>query len=713
MKLIGVYSSSHETLKDEWFLPTLKDDYEVSLYPSGTRGRGTYMEEDWKKTVLFKSQKIIEAIQVNWGATFVYSDMDVAFFAPTKHLIASSLNGKDIVCQLDDPAGNLCTGFFALRANQATLKLWQQVHKAIEREGRDQPAFNRLARAMKDLRAGYLPISFFGMGTFSGRHFPEMEHIYVPANPVMFHANWTREVEHKTALLSLAQRIIQRPGSSRALNNFLFRMGHERRTPETVDRVIRRDLIGEHYDRDAFVRPSNVAFDLSTACQLRCPSCPTATGDIAKSIGTGVLRLANFEKFLHEHPWISDIELSNWGEVFLNPDLESILRHAHERGVALRIDNGANLDRASDRALEAVVKYQLRSLSCSIDGASQEVYSIYRVNGDFDRVIEHIRQINAFKKQYGSPYPALRWQYVAFGHNEHEIGKARELARELGMEFYVKLSWDDLYGETFSPIIDRELISDASELGVADRQEYEEKFNRNYIAPTCHQLWLRPRINFDGRVLGCSINHWDDFGNVFADGLEACLKGEKMQRTKDMLIGLTEPDAASPCLKCSVYASMVKNNAWIKPQELMNPLQGNGLGISSPRSRAYLLARRLYQVVRRLRTTGRRSEAGDQRSEVPPSREPPSRKTSAAAQGYGVTGRRARDYSESLGEQAARQAEAKEQIRSNAQRPTPNSQVGRQSNPYIRVTCRAVASCEGGSAVKFSEMLNVFHLTRI
>ena len=53
-------------------------------------------------------------------------------------------------------------------------------------------------------------------------------------------------------------------------------------------------------------------------------------------------------------------------------------------------------------------------------------------------MIEHIRRINAFKKQYRSEYPALRWQDVAFGHNEHEIGRARAMARELGMEFYVK-----------------------------------------------------------------------------------------------------------------------------------------------------------------------------------------------------------------------------------------------------------------------------------
>lgn len=595
MKLISVFSPSHETLKDEWFLRTLKDDYEVCLYRCEARGQGRYMEQDWTQAVLFKSARIIDAIRENWGEVFVYSDVDVAFFAPTAEPILSCIAGKDIVCQVDDPVGNLCTGFFGIRANDVTLRLWQQVQRAVELERRDQVAFNRLVRGMQELRAGYLPASFFGMGTFTARTFQGRERFYVPADPVMFHANWTKDVDNKIALLALAQRIIERRKWGRTVNNFRFGLQYGRKTTRAVETLIRLDRVPAFYGRSAFVRPSHVALDLSTACQLKCPSCPTATGAIAKSIGAGFLSFANFEKFLQDHPWVSDIELSNWGEVFLNRDLEQILRHAHRQQVALRIDNGANLDRASDRALEALVKYKLRSLCCSIDGASQEVYSVYRVNGDFDRVLGHVRRINAFKKEYRSPYPALRWQYVAFGHNEHEIGKARDMARELGMQFYLKLSWDDLYGEAFSRVKDRELIKKESELGVADRREYEEKFRRNYIAKACHQLWLRPRINFDGRLLGCSINHWDDFGNVFTNGLEASLNGEKMQRTKDMLLGLTEADASSPCLRCHVYRSMSKNNAWVRPHDLLDGLAD---ARHPPHSRLTALAGRLYRTAR-------------------------------------------------------------------------------------------------------------------
>jgi MoaA/NifB/PqqE/SkfB family radical SAM enzyme len=374
--------------------------------------------------------------------------------------------------------------------------------------------------------------------------------------------------------------IVAGGGWARRANNFLVGLQHGGKARHAVDVLIRQDRIPDRprarlqASDVSFSRPRRVALDLSTVCQLKCPSCPTANGTIARSIGAGFLTLANFKTFVRNHPWVSDIELSNWGEVFLNKDLEQILRHADRQHVAVRIDNGANLDRASDEALEALVRYKVRSLTCSIDGASPDVYSIYRVNGHFDRVIGHVRQINALKQQYSSPYPALRWQFVAFGHNTHEIGKARDMARELGMEFHLKLSWDDLYTDAFSPVKDRELIRTQSSAGVADRREYEEKFGRSYIAASCHQLWLRPRINFDGRLLGCSINHWGDFGNVFTSGLETLLNSEKVRRTKEMLLGLRSAEKGSPCLSCPVYHSMSTHNAWVRPEDLAHEAAG-------------------------------------------------------------------------------------------------------------------------------------------
>jgi len=219
MKLIAVYTPSHKVLLDDWFLPGLQDDFDVILHKSEIIGSGAYMQKDWSDAVLFKCDAIIDAITKNWGEVFVYSDVDIEFFASMKNIILNAMQDKDIVCQLDSPNGVLCTGFFAAKANEQTLALWQDVRKAILIEHRDQKAFNRLIRAQRDIRFGYLPLGFFGAGTFNDRQWHKGQPFYIPTSPVMFHANFTIGLDNKVAALKQAKKIISEGGSSIFVNN--------------------------------------------------------------------------------------------------------------------------------------------------------------------------------------------------------------------------------------------------------------------------------------------------------------------------------------------------------------------------------------------------------------------------------------------------------------------------------------------------------------
>lgn len=131
-----------------------------------------------------------------------------------------------------------------------------------------------------------------------------------------------------------------------------------------------------------YTRPRRLRIEACSACNLRCPVCPVTTGHIHPAIGTGLLTHEDFQQLLDNNPWIDEVELSNYGEVFFNPDLVGILRTAYERGVRITLENGVNLNRCS---AEALVKYNVRSMTCSIDGASQETYQMYRVR-DVQRV---------------------------------------------------------------------------------------------------------------------------------------------------------------------------------------------------------------------------------------------------------------------------------------------------------------------------------------
>jgi len=316
----------------------------------------------------------------------------------------------------------------------------------------------------------------------------------------------------------------------------------------------------------------HIRLEAATACQLKCPACPTAGGETGKRLGTGFLKFDDFKKVVDENPWVSRIELSNWGEIFLNKDLLKILAYAYKRNVALLAANGTNLNNVSSEVLEGLVKYKLRVLKCSIDGASQKTYVQYRVNGDFDTVIGNIKRINHWKAKYRSEFPKLQWQYIAFGHNEHEIAKARQMAEELNMKFFFKLSWDDLYTKEFSPVRNKDLVRKESGLGVASREEYRQTYGHEFVErKCCSEIWKSPQINFDGRVLGCSINYWGDFGNAFKDGLKETLNNEAITYARDMLKGKVPPKAGIPCTTCKVYHRIEKSGHWVTEEETSLP----------------------------------------------------------------------------------------------------------------------------------------------
>lgn len=314
------------------------------------------------------------------------------------------------------------------------------------------------------------------------------------------------------------------------------------------------------------IRPKKIGVEASSICQLRCPSCPNTSGATHPVIGRGFLRISDFRKLIDENPWVTEIELSNYGEIFLNPDLSELIEYAFIRGVTVSADNGVNLNDVKEKVLEDLVRYQFRSMSCSIDGASNETYKIYRRGGSFDTVLSNIDRLNFFKTKFKSRLPVLRWQFIVFGHNEHEIAIARKLAGKLNMTFHVKLSWSP----QFSPVKNEELVR--NEIGAASREEYKKIHHVDYKQSLCHKLWVQPQINWDGKVLGCPRNFWADYGgNAFKDGLLSCITGRRIEYAREMLLGKKNAIPDIPCSTCDIYTDMERRKSWLMRRSAVSP----------------------------------------------------------------------------------------------------------------------------------------------
>ena len=311
-------------------------------------------------------------------------------------------------------------------------------------------------------------------------------------------------------------------------------------------------------------RPSRIRLEASNVCQLRCPLCQNTFGKLSKR---GYLKLYDFKLLMEKNPFLKEVELSNWGEVFLNPDLMGIMEYAYEHGIHLYCDNGANLNTVSEEVLACIAKYRLRSIFCSIDGASQETYEQYRIGGDFSTVIANIEKINFYKKLYRSEFPILTWQFIVFPHNKHEIAQAHKMASRLGMGFYTKLPC----GANHTPAGSGGKSS-VGETGVGlqpEKQRAQETLRLGLGRHICAQLWTGPQINYDGEMLGCCVakKAWEA-GNVFTSGLLPVVNGEKMKLAREMVLGQSEEREDIVCSHCKRFKHMKEHDDWLTMREV-------------------------------------------------------------------------------------------------------------------------------------------------
>ncbi len=305
--------------------------------------------------------------------------------------------------------------------------------------------------------------------------------------------------------------------------------------------------------------PSKFHIDACSICQLDCPGCWRNVYPEQKDIiGQGYLRFKDFKKFV-DNNCVTDIELSNTGEIFLNPELADIIYYAYEKGIKLSAEMGVNGNYISDEVAKAVVKCRFEQIAFSISGTDQETYSIYHKGGNLDMVIRNIMKINNWKLRYNvNDLPIMTWKFVTFGHNVHQIPEAKKMAKDLWMGFW----FADNYYEGYSPIAKKDMhFVKKEQQGILTVDHLDEEFQQSIY---CSQLWDEPQINWDGRLLGCRTNRMPCAADVFKMGLKKALNHPDYVYAKEMITGSASAKDGIFCTDCATYLEMKKNNNWIK-----------------------------------------------------------------------------------------------------------------------------------------------------
>jgi MoaA/NifB/PqqE/SkfB family radical SAM enzyme len=173
-----------------------------------------------------------------------------------------------------------------------------------------------------------------------------------------------------------------------------------------------------------------VCFEVVGICNGRCTYCVTG----AKNANPGgIMQADTFDATLHKLERLnlidsqSAIGLFNWGELFLHPDLQSIIRVINDHGLRYSISSNASTVPQID---EAFVK-NLIAVRFSMCGFSQQSYDrIHKFK--FDRIKGNIRTIVSDLRSAGYNQLIDIFFHV-YRFNTNEIRECERFANDLGI----------------------------------------------------------------------------------------------------------------------------------------------------------------------------------------------------------------------------------------------------------------------------------------
>jgi radical SAM protein with 4Fe4S-binding SPASM domain len=289
--------------------------------------------------------------------------------------------------------------------------------------------------------------------------------------------------------------------------------------------------------------PVMLMVEPTTACQLRCPHCPTGRGELSRP--TGRMPFERFRRIWDSiQPAPILLQLWNQGEPFVNRETPEIIEHAARSGAKVRLSTNVELLARGDLA-ERVVRAGLAELILSLDGTSPEAYNTYRIGGDFERVREGIERVVEARTRLGVKHPQLTWQFLLFKHTLQEIPEARKLAKQWGVDRVVfkTAQLEDLSreeGETWLP--------EDPKLRRYDLQGDRWKLRRSdhYF---CNRIFASAVVQWDGTVVPCCFDKDGQFivGNAADEGFPAVWRGERFQQFRRDWIEGRRPEMCDNC----------------------------------------------------------------------------------------------------------------------------------------------------------------------
>lgn len=244
--------------------------------------------------------------------------------------------------------------------------------------------------------------------------------------------------------------------------------------------------------------PISLTIEPTTACNLKCPECPSGLRSFTRP--TGKMDYALYKKIIDEqYQTLTYLILYFQGEPYLHPDFTRMIKYASIRNIYTATSTNAHF--LNDENCLKTVESGLGRIIISLDGTDQPTYEKYRIGGEFEKVLDGTRNLVKWRKKVNSKKPFIILQFLVFKHNEHLVDKVKELGKSVGV--------DDVWIKT-AQIYDFEegsnLLPQNEQLSRYFAQDDGGYRIKNRLFNHCWKMWHSSVISWDGIVGPCCFD---------------------------------------------------------------------------------------------------------------------------------------------------------------------------------------------------------------
>jgi len=299
--------------------------------------------------------------------------------------------------------------------------------------------------------------------------------------------------------------------------------------------------------------PYIAILEVAGICNLRCRYCPTGVG---RDSGRKQRLISPFliQKLLAElGRYLVSVNLYNWGEPLLHPQLPEIVRLLHQNRIFTSVSTNLNISRRD--SLADLCDAGLDHLLISVSGASQEVYERYHRWGTYGLVLDNLKFLTDYKRRHRFQRPLIEVKYLVFTFNRHEVQAAARLAHTLGVDLFLTVAGGGA----------RE-----AKVSAPGEESWRTPFASTW---PCHHLWDTLVLRADGGVAPCCYTFFkaDDFGDFSKASQEDIRFHDRFIRARSLFnprrLSELPPDLEHPCLKCH----LVHEQRHLRPYLRGNP----------------------------------------------------------------------------------------------------------------------------------------------